>query len=317
MELRFAPEYTSIAVVLMAIAVVLFILSRRWVKKRALRFGNFEVLEKVLGGRLLPMSLVPLIMRLTILGLLVVSISDPQIIYDAYVPDRDFVLAIDTSSSMLTSDMEPNRLEAAKELSTDIVGRMEGNLVGVVSFAGKAYVQVGPIEDKLRVKTAIKNVDLDTPGGTAIGDALVTSTSLLTGVQHENKTILLITDGINNMGVQINETYDSLKNNGISVYAIGIGSRTASQPGAVPEGIENATEAEFPMLDETSLQELANETEGKYFRVVDIETFRRALESGVEFKENVVRLSTYIVAIASILVLVEWLLLSTRYRTLP
>lgn len=322
MELVFSNEYTGILAILLILVVVLYIMSKRAAKKRMIRFGNYEILERVIGKKLLSVGLLPLFLRILALTFLIISISEPKLIQPTYISNTDFVLAIDSSASMLTEDYEPNRLEFAKQMSLEWMTNVREVMVGVVTFAGKPYVRERPTTNLKEVVGIIKEISVDTPGGTAIGEALITSTALLTSTENQNKTIILITDGRNNVGISIADAVETLKRNNIKVIAIGLGTiknETLNLTTILPPELagRNATEAAFPDLDEEELSYLANQTGGSYFRAVDAESFKEALEAGLKYREGVINLTVYLLLITCALFLAEWSFEITKYRPLP
>jgi Ca-activated chloride channel family protein len=316
-------EYTGVLVILFVVVIILFILSRRATKRRVIKFGNYELLERIVGKKLLTVSVFPLILRLLALTFLVLAISNPRLISSRNISDTDFVLTIDTSLSMLTEDYEPTRLEFAKQMSLEWLDKVGKGMVGVVTFAGKPYVKLRPTTDLEDVGRVIREVSVDTPGGTSIGEALITSAALLASTENRNKTIILITDGRNNVGVNISEATISLQRNKMKVFAIGLGSvRNETADNAtieLPPELEgkNATRAEFPSLDEKELSYVANATLGSYFRAVDAESFREALQAGLRYTESEVSLTIYMLFATCILFMLEWSLEITKYRPLP
>lgn len=316
-------EYTGVLVVLFIAVVVLFILSRKSTKRRVMKFGNYELLERIVGKKLISVGVLPLVLRLLALTFLILAISNPRLISSRNISDTDFVLTIDTSLSMLTEDYEPTRLEFAKQMSLEWLERVEKGMVGVVTFAGKPYVKQRPTTELDDVGRVVRAISVDTPGGTSIGEALITSAALLASTENRNKTIILITDGRNNVGVNISEATVSLQRNGIRVFAIGLGSvRNDTADNATIElppelGGKNATRAEFPSLDEKELGSLANATLGSYFRAVDAESFREALQAGLKYTEGEVSLAIYMLLTACVLFMFEWGIEITKYRPLP
>ena len=320
MNLTFSYQYSNLLIILIGIVLLFYLFSRRLSKKRVITFGNFEVLEKVTGRKILTPSIIPLILRILALFLIIISISNPKLTYMSSSSDTDYVLAIDTSSSMLTPDLTPNRLEVAKDISSEFIKSLENTKIGIVTFAGKAYTKTGLTDDTTKLELIIDDINVETPAGTAIGDAIITSTSLLAGQEdNKNKTIILITDGRNNVGVPLNQTIETLKSNHIKVYTIGIGGNISKMNITMPSEMKekNATVAEFPNLDENTLKYIANQTGGQYFRVTDVQSFRDALKSTIKQKRVTIQPTFYLLLSACIVLLIEWSLEVTKYRILP
>ncbi|MEA3255720.1 MAG: VWA domain-containing protein [Candidatus Altiarchaeota archaeon] len=312
-------RYINLLILLIGLVILIYFLSKRFAIKRVITFGNFEVLEKAMGGKpVIQISLITLFLRILALTCIVIAISDIKMVQEEYVSTTDFILAIDTSSSMLTPDYEPNRLELAKKSSIEWLRKLKNTRVGVVTFAGKSYMKIEPTTDLERVENIISRLSFERPAGTAIGESLITSSALLEEEPGRNKTIILITDGRNNVGVNITESLKPLKSTNISVYAIGIGSKEEKPITVPPELIgKNATETGFPELDEETLKFLVNETNGKYFYIDDPESFKEALESGVEYQKVTKSLTFYALLAVCVILLIEWAIDVTKYRPLP
>lgn len=316
MKLIFSYEYMNLLLILIGIVVLLYLLSKKFSKKRILLFGNYETLERTMGRKIFPASIVPIALRIIVFSLIIITMSDPQLVYGQYIANTDFVMAIDTSSSMLTPDFEPNRLEAAKDVYLEWLDEIQKTNIGIVTFSGKAYVKTELIDDQNELKGIMEDLKLETPAGTAIGDALITSTALLHDSKR-NRTIILTTDGINNMGVTINESLDTLRENNIKVIAIGIGTRKENITIVDNRTNSNKTIAKFPDLDEDALKEIAESTGGKYFVVSNKTALSDALKSGIKYKEAVIRPTFYLLLLTCFVLLIEWGLEITKYRPLP
>jgi len=320
MRVEFSYQYINLLLIILGLIVIIFMISKKIVRKRILTFGNFEVLEKVTGKKILPLDIIPLILRILALILIVISISNPKIIYERYVSNTNFVIAIDTSSSMLTPDFFPNRLEVAKDVCLEFIKQLKNTKIGIVTFSGKAYVKTELTDDISKLNFIISDITLESPGGTAIGEALITSSSLFSDIHiAKNKTIILITDGRNNMGISVNESLMPLKMNGIKVFTIGIGKNVTIENVTMPEklGKKNATVAIFPTLDEETLTYISNQTGGKYFRVEDTSSFEDAMRATLEKKRITKNPTLYLLMATCILLLLEWSLEITKYRILP
>ncbi|MFH1788339.1 MAG: VWA domain-containing protein [Candidatus Altiarchaeota archaeon] len=316
-KIEFSTTHYDMIAFMVIASIIIYYLANRYFRARVLRFGNFETLEKVAGRQILPPGLLPLLIRLLVIVSFVFAASDPRIVEYRQVMGEDFVLVIDTSSSMLTPDLEPNRLEATKETAIRWISALEDVRIGVVTFAGRPYIRMRPTVNKDDVIETIKAISPDSPAGTAIGDALISSSALLSE-SDRNKTIMLITDGRNNVGVSINDSINSLLKNNVRVYTVGIGT-TESLNIVVPPELEekNATIASFPGLDEEVLNYLANKTGGTYSRVEDMQSLKGVFLTKVTQTETISEPVPYILFIAAALLLLEWAIDITKYRPIP
>ena len=319
MRLEFSYEYANLLIILLGLLFIVYMLSRKMAKKRVITFGNFEVLEKVVERKIFAPEILPMALRILAIILIIISISNPRLTYTLYSSDVEYVIAIDTSSSMLTPDFYPNRLEVAKDVVWRSLEKLKHTKVGIVTFSGKAYIKSELTNEIPKLRDIVLKIQVEPPAGTAIGDALISSAALLTnGESGKNKTIILITDGRNNLGVSLEEAIKPLLREKIKVFSIGIGGNQTTNV-TLPEELKevNATVAEFPVLDEESLKWLSNVTGGMYFRVTNITEFEDALEKSIEKREITINPTTYLLILASLILLLEWSLEMTKFRVIP
>ncbi len=187
----------------------------------------------------------------------------------------DIILVIDASGSMLSEDLEPNRLEATKTVAKEFVDSRKGDRVGLVVFEGEAYSACPATIDYEALKEQITNIQPDrVAGGTAIGMGLGVAVTRLRSDSLKSKVIILLTDGMNNAGtIEPMEAAALAKNKNCKVYTIGAGSNgMAPTPVPTPFGIEYQQQA--AEIDEPTLKAIAKETGGKYFRATDRNSLR-------------------------------------------
>lgn len=317
MKLIFTSQYANLLLFANGLAILFYIGAKKKKRQRAMKFGNYETLQKVAGKNFLKSSNILLITRMLALTCLIVGISNPVLQQELPSTDTDYVLAVDSSSSMLASDMEPTRFEAAKSVSADFVNQLSNRTeVGVISFAGEVNRETDPVADKPLVKSKIENLSTGSTAGTAIGDAIYAGSSMLIG-SNQSQKVILITDGRNNVGSSINDSADFAESNNVTLNAIGIGRQNNSeqQEYGVVEG-NNATQAEYPNLDIQELYHATNQTGGKLVTVSNRTDFEDAF---LNFEQNKVRsdISIYFIFAALFLMLIEWVLGTTRFSILP
>tara|TARA_B110000503_G_scaffold64109_1_gene101109 strand:- start:17855 stop:18859 length:1005 start_codon:yes stop_codon:yes gene_type:complete len=190
----------------------------------------------------------------------------------------DIIMAIDVSASMLARDLKPNRLEALKKVAINFVDRRPNDRIGIVVYAGESYTQTPITSDKNIVKKTISELkwgQLD--GGTAIGMGLGSGVNRLKESSAKSKVIILLTDGVNNAGnIDPRTATELAKELKIKVYTIGIGTNgTADFPWSKdPRTGKLNFRKQQVEIDEKLLQEIAQETEGKYFRATDNQSLK-------------------------------------------
>lgn len=182
----------------------------------------------------------------------------------------DIILAMDVSYSMQARDFEPTRLEAAKRVAVDFVNGRHGDRIGLVVYEGEAFTACPATLDYSILKQQIKALQsgmLD--DGTAIGTGLGVAVTRLRNDSLPSKVIILLTDGVNNVGeISPLDAAQLAKAKNVRVYTIGIGSQgTAPTPVMTPFGLKYEN---LPVeIDEITLSKIADITGGKYFRATD------------------------------------------------
>lgn len=210
-------------------------------------------------------------LQMVALGLFIIAIARPQSSsknQTVNIEGIDIVLAMDISSSMLAADLKPDRLEAAKTVAADFVSGRPGDRMGLIVFSGETFTQVPLTTDHGMMLNMLKDMKCGMlEDGTAIGDGLASAVSRLKDSEAISKVVILLTDGDNNAGsIDPSTAAEMAKLFGIRVYTIGAGTRgTAPYPVQTPFG--GIQYQQVPVtINETLLQQIADETGGKYFR---------------------------------------------------
>jgi Mg-chelatase subunit ChlD len=216
---------------------------------------------------------IPFILRLLALSLIIIAIARPRSSSNYERVDTegiDIVLAMDVSTSMLARDFNPDRISAAKDIAIQFVAERPSDRMGVVVFAGESYTQSPLTTDRATLINLIKEIECGLiEDGTAIGNGLATSVARLKDSKAKSKVVILLTDGVNNSGeISPKMAAEIAKSYGIRVYTIGVGAMgTAPYPIMTPYGVD-VQQVEV-QIDEPLLKDIANETDGKYFRATD------------------------------------------------
>jgi Ca-activated chloride channel family protein len=294
--------------------IALHLLTLRFVKRRAMNFANFEAIKRVgtglKGGRILSRNIVLLVMRLFTLLFLIFALAGTVLWYYGKSSDFDFVLAIDASGSMLADDFIPNRLEAAKKAALSFMDEIPRRAkVAVISFAGTTFVKQRLTEDFFKVKEAINSMEIEFASGTAIGDAIISSANQFEEGERA-KVVVLLTDGQSNVGTLPEEAIQYANDNHVTVNTIGV---------ATEKGGEFAEIDIISRLDEDTLKSIAANTGGKYYKAENVEELSKAYKeiATTAEKKVPVKLTMPFMLIAFLLIFVEWILINTRYRTIP
>jgi len=208
----------------------------------------------------------------------------------------DLIAALDTSYSMNTEDVAPNRIEKGKGEIRHLMQKLEGDRVGLVTFSGAAVVQCPLTLDQGAIELFLDIADagmLPEPG-TSLASAIETATSAFIEKERKYKVLILFTDGEDLEG-QVEQAIRKAKEAGVVIYTVGIGS---PQGKPIPIRDSKGDVIEYrkgpdgkvvvSSLDERSLAEIASETGGRYFRATTSENEINALAgdiAGLEKKE--------------------------------
>ncbi|RLI98484.1 MAG: hypothetical protein DRO99_00560 [Candidatus Aenigmatarchaeota archaeon] len=289
--------------------IALHVLSSKYVKRRAMRFANYEAMEKFTGDRILSGNYMTLALRVITLLLVVLAMSGMTVWYMGHSSDSDYVLAIDASGSMMAEDFQPNRLSAAKTAAKTFLDTVpEDTRIGIVSFAGISFIKQEMTNDMEKLKKGVDRIDIETVGGTAVGDAIVASVNLLAN-SGKPKVVILLTDGQNNVGITLEEAVDYASEEGVVVDTIGIGTE---QGGQVGEGFVSK-------LDSSGLRYVANRTGGMFYSVSNVEELAGVYEGIATSEERLIsyNASTLLLLAAIAVFFIEWMLTNTRWSLLP
>lgn len=187
----------------------------------------------------------------------------------------DIVVALDVSDSMLVEDVETggrlSRLERAKREIADLLGLLEGDRIGLVAFAGVAFIQCPLTLDYNAAAIFLDSIDTDLipVKGTDLGLAIRESLSAFEGSSHPSKAIILITDGEDHGGKAL-QAAEAAAADDIRIFTIGIGREEGSPVPAPGGGLRRTRDGEIILsrLDETALQKIALNTGGTYVHSV-------------------------------------------------
>lgn len=213
-----------------------------------------------------------LILLSIVWSLLVVASTRPQWLGEAVnIPSegREMMIAVDLSRSMQVEDMSlngrnVNRLDMLKVLLGDFIERRTGDRLGLILFADDAYMQTPMTFDRKTVQQMLNETVLGLVGDrTAIGDAIALSVKRFNEAEDSNRVLLLLTDGQNTTGkVTPEEALELAIANNITIYSIGIGADVMIQNSLFGQRKVNPSSD----LDEKSLKNMAEKTNGQYFR---------------------------------------------------
>jgi Ca-activated chloride channel homolog len=218
------------------------------------------------------------------LALLVVALARPQSarhVEDIRIRSRNLVLVLDISSSMKAGDFQPgNRLEVAKRVLAAFAHQRDGDLLGLVIFAGRAFLQAPLTPDVDLVERMLAKVDIgQLPDGTAIGTALALALAQVKDLPAKASTIVVVTDGANNTGKPTPfVAAEAARALGVRIHAIGVSTADTTGPSRRFIWRWGGRQADrLTRSDEAILQRISERTGGRYFRATDPETLTRIM----------------------------------------
>lgn len=320
--------YLLLAVPAMAVLFELMIRKRG---QMMARFGSANAVKRLAPEVSVARLRVKFWLFAVAFALLVVAAARPQMGSKLREVEREGVeimVALDVSNSMLASDFSPNRLERTKYAVSRVIEGLSEERIGVVVFAGDAYVQLPITSDYLTARNFVERISPTqvTKQGTAIGAALDLATSAFSSDSEGSRVVILVTDGENHEDDAL-KAAERAAERGVKVYTIGIGT-----PEGAPINIDGDfirdSEGEIVVskLDETTLQKIAATTEGAYIRATSasvgvqeiVDMINRTEKSKFKteiFEEYDEKYHIPLVA-ALVLLLVELVVLPRRNRVL-
>lgn len=238
---------------------------------------------------------VSFVLQLVAIGGLIVALARPQTHDDfnkSRVNGTDIVLALDISGSMNAKDFEPSRFMAAKDVASKFVNQREHDNIGLVVFAGESLSLMPLTNDRGALVNAIDNIKMgDLTDGTAIGDGLVSAINRIVSGKAKSKSIILLTDGTNNAGEVPPATAAQIaRQKGVRVYTIGVGTNGSIK---IPDPYGFSSTTIETKIDEESLKEIAQTTNGKYFRAKDEKVLRKVFDEIDKLEKSILDVDKY------------------------
>jgi Ca-activated chloride channel family protein len=294
-------------------------LARDVARRSKSRIGNFLWLLPILAA-----------------ALMIVGLARPQRGHsrtEVTANGIDIVLALDVSGSMQALDFlidgrRQNRIDVVKSVVAKFIDERTDDRIGIISFAGAPYL-ISPITlDHDWLQQNLERVTIGgTDDGTAIGSAIAASVNRLRMTTAKSKVVVLLTDGVNNTGkISPIAAAEAAKALGVKIYTIGVGVRgKAPIPVRDQAGNMRIVMAQVD-VDEKTLQTIANDTGGKFYRATDTDSLQKIYEQINQYEktaqtvqkfERYDELYPWAVIPAMAILALGSLLGQTRYRRLP
>lgn len=264
---------------LLIIPPVLLVISMIWAKRKDFwfqKFGNPDLLRQMLKNYHAKRRLTKSIFKMVGAVFLILTLANPQWGTKTQMSERkgiDVIIALDLSTSMLAADVLPNRLERAKRLIAELIGTLKGNRIGLIVFAGNAYLQVPLTTDynALDLTLGALNPTALPTQGTIFGEAITLAEESFDPKASKSRALILVTDGEDHEEGAIDHAKEAA-GNGLRIYTIGIGTQDGTYiPVAVRGRMDykrdNSGNPVLTRLNRDMLTNLANAGNGKSYTI--------------------------------------------------
>jgi Ca-activated chloride channel family protein len=307
MELVFLYPKFLILLLLVPLFIFIYFFSLIYNKKKAVLFSNFEAMERFYDVEFFSKNFIALYLNLTVLILLVLALSGTGVSFMADTSVFSYVVALDSSSSMSSDDLSPNRLEAARAGAKKFVELLPvGVEVGVMEFSGEAIIRQELGSNKFKTNIALDSIEYGEVQGTNIYNSLITADKMFG--DRQLKSVILISDGQLNVG-DVPRIVEYINRNKLTVNSVAVG----TDSGGVT-GFETISK-----VDENILKALAFNSGGEFFRVKDVRDFDLLFDTLMNTieAEVTIDLSFYFLITAILIFTALWVMHNLRFRVMP
>jgi Ca-activated chloride channel homolog len=271
-----APQWLW-GLLLIPLLIALFIRSEQRGLKRLQEFVSARLLPRLAGTVNRPRRILRFALQLLGLALAIVSLAQPRWGYtfeDVKRKGLDLLIAVDTSRSMLSNDVQPNRLDRVKLAIQDLISQLQGDRVGLIAFAGRAFLQAPLTIDYDAVVEALTDLDTKTipEGGTNISSAITLATQSFGKSALGNRALVIFTDGEELSGDAV-KTAKEAADAGVRIFTVGVGTPQGSlipvtgDDGQTSFVKDSAGQVVKSKLDDKRLREIAQATGGFYLHL--------------------------------------------------
>jgi Ca-activated chloride channel family protein len=249
-----------------------------WKKKTAARMGDPGLIRQLIGNFSPGRFMVKAVAAILAFGVIILAAANPQkpgAMENVQRKGVDVMLVLDVSKSMLARDIKPSRLDKAKQFMMLLTEKLNNDRIGLILFAGRAYLQMPLTTDHGAARMYIQDASPDAvpTQGTVIGEALKMANTAFNSKERKYKSIVLISDGEDHDPEALKEA-QQLAQNGVMINTVGIGSPEGS---AIVDPATNELKKDdqgntvISKLNEAELQQLSNTTNGEYIRLDNVD----------------------------------------------
>lgn len=289
-------KYFLAAFALIPLFIILYVLTVRWRKKTIHLYGEPAVIKKLIPDISVNKRFAKFILFIVAFIFLIIGIINPQIgtrLENVKRSGADLMICLDVSNSMRAIDLSPSRLGKAKMAISKLIDKLNGDRIGIIIFAGEAYVQLPITTDYASSKLFLESIspDMIPTQGTNIGGAIDLSMESFGKDEGKNKAIIIITDGEDNEADGIKAAQRAAEK-GVSIFTIGMGSPDGAPiptyVNDVREGYKKDKEGNtiVTRLNEQVLQEIAAAGNGIFVRATNSDAGLNNVLSAVDKLEK-------------------------------
>ena len=256
------------------VMLLLFLWTQLWKKRTKRKFSDLGLLNRLSPDQSLFKSILKFVTLSLTFSCLIIALVNPKIGTSLETVKRegvDIVFAIDVSKSMLAEDIAPNRLEKAKQLTTQIINNLVSDRVGIIAYAGKAVPQLPITTDYAAAKMFLQNINTEmlSSQGTAIDEAIQLARSYYNDEEQTNRVLVIISDGEDHNDLSL-DVAEAAAEEGIKIFSIGVGSEKGGPIPLKRNGIIMSYKKDqdgatvITKMNKKILAEVAKEANGTY-----------------------------------------------------
>ena len=256
--------------------VIVFIFIQNWKRRKIRKFGSQDIVKRLMPNVSNTLPVVKFVLYTLAMISLLIGLANLQFgtkLEEVKREGIDLMICLDVSNSMLAEDLSPNRLERSKRAIYQLIEKLHNDRLGIIVFAGQAYVQLPITTDYSSAKLFLETIgtDIVPTQGTSIGSAINLAMESFDFENGTSKSIIVITDGENHEDDAMNSATEA-KDKGVIVNTIGMGSEKGGPIPVYKNGAQidfrkdNAGNTVVTKLNESMLKEIATAGNGSYVR---------------------------------------------------
>lgn len=262
--------------IVIPLIVLVFLFIQNWKKRKLKQFSSNDIVKRLMPNVAKKLPVLKFVLYSLAMVSLLLGIANLQYgtkLEEVKREGVDLMIALDVSNSMMAEDLSPNRLERAKRAIYQLIEKLHNDRLGMIVFAGEAYVQLPITTDYSSAKLFLETIgtDIVPTQGTAIGSAIDLAMQSFDFENGTSKAIIVITDGENHEDDAV-KSAGAAAEMGVSVHTIGMGSENGAPIPIYRNGkqvgfrTDNAQNTVVSKLDENMLKQIATAGEGTYVR---------------------------------------------------